>query len=108
MTQETERTTWHRWAENQLSELGIQYSSEVDFAPYRVDIYIPDCHAAVELDGPHHLRRHDERRDQFLWETYRLPIIRFDTRRGLRKDTFIDTLTAFLVHQGESASERKT
>lgn len=105
--QETERTKWHVWAERQISSLGIQYRSEVPFPPYQVDIYIPDCHVAIELDGPSHLKKHDEKRDQELRENYGLETIRFTTRTGLHVKEFNRALIDFLEYHGATASERK-
>lgn len=105
--QETERTKWHRWAERRISDLGIQYRSEVSFPPYQVDIYIPDCHVAIEIDGPHHLVKRDEKRDAVLFSQYQLQVIRFDSRRGLHADDFIERLISFLEWHGQTAAERR-
>ena len=49
---------------------------EVEFPPYRVDIYLPDYHAAVEVDGPRHSPKQDGVRDSYLLHLYRLPVLR--------------------------------
>lgn len=53
--------------------------SEVDFGPYKVDIYLPEHHLAIEVDGPHHGVKREERRDSFLRSEFFLPILRIRT-----------------------------
>lgn len=106
--QENERTHWHRKAEYWISELGIQYQSEIPFPPYQVDIYIPDCHVAIEIDGPFHMRKHDERRDEELMTIYGLPVIRISSKKGIKREQFRVSLVAGLERWGATAKERKT
>jgi len=72
----TELTDIHRKVIRRLERLDIPCMAEIDFPPYRVDIYIPDAHMVVEVDGPHHVLAKDEKRDVYLYETYNLPVVR--------------------------------
>ena len=47
----------------ELSRLGIPYADEYPVGRRDCDIYLPDLKRLVEIDGPTHLRRADERRD---------------------------------------------
>ena len=57
-----------------LEKKGVELMEEVDFPPYRVDIYVPDCHAAIEVDGPQHSVREQTTRDTRLLFDYKLPV----------------------------------
>ena len=57
-----------------LEKLGIELDTEVDFPPNCVDIYLPDYHVGVEVDGPNHSKIKDEERDYTLLNIYQLPI----------------------------------
>ncbi len=61
-----------------LEEMGFELSYETPFYPYRVDVYCSKYHLAFEADGPQHSTKHDRERDERLWNTYRLPVIRFN------------------------------
>ena len=61
-----------------LENWGIQLMEEVDFPPYRVDIFIPEVHVVIEVDGPHHSKKANEKRDKKLLEEYLLPTFRID------------------------------
>jgi len=50
-----------------LSEFGLRYEQQMDFAPYRPDFYIPEIKMIIEADGKYgHLRRRDVKRDVWL------------------------------------------
>jgi very-short-patch-repair endonuclease len=66
----------HRELIRLLQNWGVGLMEEVEFPPYTVDIYVPDAHVAIEADGPHHSRRHDDKRDQQLYERYSLVVLR--------------------------------
>lgn len=72
----TELTDIHRKVVRRLERINISCMVEVDFPPYRIDIYIPDAHIGIEVDGPHHNKKKDKNRDKYLLDTYNLPIIR--------------------------------
>jgi hypothetical protein len=61
-----------RWLENR----GWNLLEEVDFPPYRADIFLPDLHAIIEIDGPQHSAKENAKRDEYIWETYSAPTFR--------------------------------
>lgn len=67
--QGTHRTGPHRQIEKRLNEAGLSYLSEYEgFPPKRLDIYLPEWHLCVEIDGHRHSKPKDEARDAFLQE----------------------------------------
>lgn len=57
---------YHRRVCDELSKLGIPYMEEYPVGRRSCDIYIADLKRLVEIDGPTHMRRADERRDEEL------------------------------------------
>ena len=80
-----------------VKEAGFGSSLEEDFPPYVVDIYISDLHLGIELDGPHHFKKRDQRRDAVLFRDYGLVIWRHNNDEivGKFKSSFIDNLMTF-------------
>ena len=80
-----------------VKEAGFGSSLEEDFPPYVVDIYISDLHLGIELDGPHHFKKRDQRRDEELLRDYGLVIWRHNNDEivGKFKSSFIDNLMTF-------------
>jgi len=68
-------TDIHKKVSKRIERLGISVQDEVPFPPYTADIYLPEYHAVVEVDGPHHKPKKDFDRDYTLWEEYRLYIL---------------------------------
>lgn len=75
-----QRSGPHRRVEKILDkQLGLSnYLSEQPFPPYTVDIYFPEWHVAIEVDGPLHSDKKDKIRDQYLETFYGLKIMRID------------------------------
>ena len=59
-----------------LERHGVQLMEEVPFPPYQADIYVPRFHAVIEVDGPQHSEKDNNRRDLELWTTYQVPTLR--------------------------------
>lgn len=55
-----------------LQRAGWEVMEEVDFPPYRADVYLPNEHIVVEVDGPQHSVRADRKRDRELNRAYGL------------------------------------
>jgi very-short-patch-repair endonuclease len=72
----TEFTAGQMIINSYIKELGFIPDLEIEFPPYRVDIYIMSIHAAVEYDGNHTFKSRDKKRDAFLLERYCLPVLR--------------------------------
>jgi len=74
---------------------------------YRLDVYLPELHAAVEYDGPGHGWKRDAVRDQWLWQTFYLPVLRI---RTTDEETLKGELTSFfryLEQLGETRVRRQ-
>lgn len=112
MSDNSERSLPHRRVEKILDAMQLAYESEKIFEPYRVDIYLPEWHCAVEIDGPYHLKKADTKRDEFLREIYKLPVLRIKTqRKNYRSSTpsFIAALiTAFIEESAITTKARKS
>jgi very-short-patch-repair endonuclease len=57
--------------EKWINECGFRTELEVTFGRYCVDIYISeDLNWVVEVDGPTHYKKKDDKRDKVLMEEY--------------------------------------
>lgn len=75
-TDNSRRSGAHRQVEDILRTAGLSFESEREFGIYTVDIYFPEFHIGVEVDGPGHLRKHDTHRDGVLLKEHGLYILR--------------------------------
>ena len=89
-----------------LENWGIQLMEEVDFPPYRVDIFVPEVHVAVEVDGPHHSKKANEKRDKKLLEDYLLPTFRIDASDVRTSEHWENELWAFFRAHSWTAIDR--
>lgn len=101
------RSKAHRHIEDILLEMNINFESEVVYHPYRLDIYIPEWHVAIEVDGPMHSPKKDFARDNALEISYALPVLHIKTKLGLRKADIVKMITEFFELQADSAEDRK-
>ena len=65
----------HLRVQNYLEARGVQLIEEVKFTPYTVDVWVPELHMAVEIDGPQHMRKKDLARDAVLVGKYSLYVL---------------------------------
>jgi hypothetical protein len=98
-----EMTKFHQRVIEWLAEKGLRYMEEVNFPPYRVDIYLPDYHVAVEADGMHGA---DLRRDARLGEVYSLPVSHVDVHMMADRELADAALRQFLDLAQADAGER--
>lgn len=109
----TERTAIHRYVERRLDELGLAYESEFpDFEPYKLDIYMSEFYAFIEVDGPGHTRGRDSKRDKFLQDTYNLRGLHLGMS-GIRRHHFTaegikGTIVAFVEQVAPTADRRRS
>lgn len=94
------RSRPHRRVEKILDELNLNYESERYFAPYTVDIYLPEWHLAIEVDGPFHSKEKDIVRDEWLKERYGIIVHRIDVKKpwitsGNTKENIIKFIEEF-------------
>ena len=80
-----------------IREAGFGTSLEEDFPPYVVDVYIPDLHLGIELDGPPHFRKQDAIRDERLLSEYEPELWRLKNTEIVSKfkSIFIDNILNF-------------
>jgi very-short-patch-repair endonuclease len=80
-----------------VKEAGFGSSLEEDFPPYVVDVYISDLHLGIELDGPHHFKKRDQKRDEELFRDHELIIWRYSNTEitDKFKSSFIKNLMNF-------------
>ena len=96
----------HRSVVRLLNAWGVELMIEIDFPPYRVDVYLPALHAAIEVDGPQHSAKRDKMRDQKLFSQYSLPVFRIKVNQVLRPKYWRDRLAEFYGEFMDSAQAR--
>ena len=97
----------HRHVEKVLENIGIAYISEQPFDPYSVDIYLPEWHLAIEVDGPLHNKKKDEERDAFLYERYGVRLLRLNTNGDFRNKVLEDTIINYIDDNCDEVESRK-
>lgn len=101
------RSAPHKRVEGILDDMGISYISEKPFRPYTVDIYLPEWHIALEIDGPMHSKALDRKRDEILLVDYALPILRLNARLWQQRGVIQGSVARFIEMHADTASERK-
>ena len=87
-----------------LQDLGFAVDLEEPFHIYRIDCYVKEFHIGVEYDGAgHSWKKRDEKRDAFLMENFKLPILRVTDKNGYT----VKDITDFIDLWAESSKERK-
>ena len=89
-----------------LEKNGLGVMEEIEFPPYRVDVYLPKYHAAVEVDGPMHSERADRRRDRELYAAYSLHVFHVDATDARSPKRWMDILKVFMLRVGQTRDER--
>jgi very-short-patch-repair endonuclease len=83
----------------------IGYVSEEPFSPYAIDIYLPEWHLGIEVDGPGHSPKKDAYRDGFLCKEYFLPVLRL--KADILLPDAIKKIEDFIVQWATTSEERK-
>lgn len=109
MSEKTFRTHPHQRVEKALDKMGVHYQSEVDtFPPYQLDLYLPDHHVCIEVDGPAHLKRKDAVRDQWMLERYGVPTLRIKAKGQWQSQAHLEeSIMAFLEETSQDYKERR-
>ncbi len=102
---QTVLTKPHRDVMIELENRGFGVMEELDFPPYRVDLYLPNYHLAIEVDGPLHNKREDEKRDNNLLDEYQLFVFRISSRH-LNPNYWLGALEDILVEAIKTRDER--
>ncbi len=79
---------------------------EVSFPPFSVDVYIPSHHVVVEIDGPQHEKKRDEKRDKKLLEEYGLPVFHIPAKYAKQPKKWWDDFVAFMKEAEGTVDER--
>ena len=66
----THYTTKQLELESVINNIGFQTNLEEVMDPYCLDIWLPECKVAVEVDGPDHWQKDSDKRDTYLKENY--------------------------------------
>ncbi|KKL27793.1 hypothetical protein LCGC14_2381610 [marine sediment metagenome] len=86
---------------------GSSSSGSGSFPPFSADVYIPSHHVVVEIDGPQHERKRDEKRDKKLLEEYGLPVFHILAAQAKQPKKWWDDFVAFMREASETADERR-
>ena len=88
-----------------LEDLGFAVDLEEPFHIYRIDCYVKEFHLGLEFDGLQHgfSKKRDAKRDLFLMENFKLPILRVTDKKGY----IVKDITDFIDQWAPSAKERK-
>lgn len=87
-----------------LEQKGYELMEEVEFPPYRVDIYLPEYHVAIEVDGPQHSEKEMKKRDERLYEDYNLII--YHVPVGIPNSLWLPKITKWLDQDIDTANLR--
>lgn len=100
----------HLKLEEILQDMGYLVEKEVEFGGFFLDCYLPKLHLGFEADGPFHAKNRDMRRDSFLMEKFKLPILRIEADFLMKKDNqevVRKNIISFINLFSESSIERK-
>ncbi len=89
-----------------LERAGLEIMDEEPFPPYDVDIYIPSHHVVVEVDGPQHERKRDEKRDKKLLEEYGLLVFHIPAKYAKQPKKWWDDFMVFMKEAEGTVDER--
>lgn len=95
----------HRDLVTILQENYYTVLSEFEVYPNKLDIYLPDYHVGIEVDGPQHGVKREQRRDEFILKTYGIPILRVKVSVVKDSETLLK-IAEFCEEQQYSLRER--
>lgn len=102
------RSKPHRKVEKILEHMGLAYESEVEFPPYRCDIYMSEFLLGIEIDGPYgHAKQHDIDRDKNLFDRYGLVLLRLKVKDGLQPDKVENLILEFIDKHVDTVDARR-
>ena len=107
----TYMTDAHKAVIKQLERWGLGVMEEVDFPPFRADCYLPDYHCVVEVDGPQHSEKADNKRDRELCDVYGLFVFHISSKdvnklSELNWNMWKEKLRLFLIRAKIDKNER--
>lgn len=103
------RSNPHRRLEKTLTKMGISFLSEhAEFPPYTLDLYLPDFHLCIEVDGPKHSSKKDAARDDWMLERFGIPTLRIKPKGPwLGNNKLEEKILEFLNQHVETYKERR-
>lgn len=102
----TSRSKPHRRVERILDRMRVNYESEyAEFAPYSLDIWLPEWWCAIEVDGPTHSKAKDTKRDDTLLKEHGVKVLHLPTDMNAAHIEI--TILAFIKHSSRTARERR-
>lgn len=101
---DAERALWRRLRARQLA--GAKFRRQHQFGPFVLDLYCPEHHLAIELDGDQHAdlehRTCDRARTEYL-QNRDVRVLRFSNRDALtRTESVLETIWLALTGSNES------
>ena len=99
-------TDAHQAVIKELERHGVMLMEEVEFPPYRVDIYLSGYHVAIEIDGAQHSAKADEERDAKLNATYYLPVFHIAAEDAVKPAHWLGALSVWLAEASKTGEER--
>ncbi len=90
----------------ELERHGMGLLEEVEFPPYRADIYLPAYHVLVEVDGAQHNMRADRKRDRELNAEYSLYVFHVAAADAKAPTKWLESLSLFLDYVQPTRDER--
>jgi len=90
----------------ELERHGLGLIEEVEFPPYRADIFLPAFHALVEIDGAQHSKQADRKRDRELNAIYSLYVYHIAADDAEKPDKWLEPLAVFLNYVRPTRDER--
>lgn len=99
-------TDAHLAVVKELERHGMNLMEEVEFPPYRADIYLPAYHVIIEVDGAQHSFAADRKRDRELNADYSLYVFHVAADDAKKPDNWLEALSAFLDYVQPTKDER--
>lgn len=91
-----------------LNEIGFMVETEVRVGRYSLDCYVEDLHVGFEADTKKtHMKGRDRKRDHWIMENYKIPILRVDVEEHKDKETLKKKILDFVFQHGDDAEERR-
>lgn len=85
---------------------GIGLMFEVPMPPYTADVYLTDYHAVLEIDGPQHSKKADNRRDAAIYDRYGALTFRIKASEARQPHKWAKALYEFLDKTAETVDSR--
>lgn len=108
MPDNSQRSKPHRHVEQVLNSMKVSFMSEVaEFPPYTLDIYLPELHSCIEIDGSGHYPKKDNKRDEYLLETFGIDTFRIKAKGAWSNQELLkNNILAFMIETSQTYEGR--